>query len=204
MGALATKLGIALLSLMVGGSIVTYNLRVGGVIHLRTDPLSATLTAIDPDAALNKQLLDKGELNDFVAASAASPVLPSRQSSATGPVIGGPGRESANKNLRWGSRTMEEREALVAGLDDLPDDPSLIGNGTPPPLDPLLDHDGDGLTNGQELALGTDPRNPDTDGDSTSDGVEQRRKEAREAHLGDLSYPAGDPLDFYVGGPTPL
>jgi hypothetical protein len=34
------------------------------------------------------------------------------------------------------------------------------------------DFDGDGLSNGEEHALGTDPRNPDTDGDGYSDGVE--------------------------------
>jgi hypothetical protein len=35
-----------------------------------------------------------------------------------------------------------------------------------------LDDDGDGLTNAQELAIGTDPFNPDTDGDGFPDGVE--------------------------------
>jgi YD repeat-containing protein len=34
------------------------------------------------------------------------------------------------------------------------------------------DADGDGLSNAQELLLGTDPLNPDTDGDGFSDGVE--------------------------------
>lgn len=34
------------------------------------------------------------------------------------------------------------------------------------------DFDGDGLPNGQELALGTDPFNPDTDGDGFPDGTE--------------------------------
>jgi hypothetical protein len=34
------------------------------------------------------------------------------------------------------------------------------------------DDDGDGLSNSQELALGTDPNNPDTDGDGLSDGAE--------------------------------
>lgn len=40
-------------------------------------------------------------------------------------------------------------------------------------LDPDLDKDGDGLTNGEELALGSDPWNPDTDGDGMEDGYEQ-------------------------------
>jgi outer membrane protein OmpA-like peptidoglycan-associated protein len=34
------------------------------------------------------------------------------------------------------------------------------------------DDDGDGLTNAEEKALGTDPRNPDTDGDGLNDGEE--------------------------------
>jgi hypothetical protein len=34
------------------------------------------------------------------------------------------------------------------------------------------DSDGDGLTDGQEIALGTDPLNPDTDGDGLTDGQE--------------------------------
>lgn len=46
-----------------------------------------------------------------------------------------------------------------------------------------IDSDGDGLTDEEELQLGTDPGNPDTDGDGISDGVEVR--------LGALGY---DPL----------
>jgi len=37
------------------------------------------------------------------------------------------------------------------------------------------DDDNDGLTNGQELRIGTDPKNPDTDGDGLKDGEEVRR-----------------------------
>jgi hypothetical protein len=39
-------------------------------------------------------------------------------------------------------------------------------------LDPSGDEDGDGLTNGQELTLGTDPYKKDTDGDGVNDPVE--------------------------------
>lgn len=35
-----------------------------------------------------------------------------------------------------------------------------------------LDSDGDGLTDAQELELGTDPHNPDSDGDGLHDGAE--------------------------------
>jgi eukaryotic-like serine/threonine-protein kinase len=41
--------------------------------------------------------------------------------------------------------------------------------GTP---SPFLDSDGDGLTDTQELLIGTDPFNPDTDGDGLTDGEE--------------------------------
>ena len=39
-------------------------------------------------------------------------------------------------------------------------------------LDPAGDEDGDGLTNGQELTLGTDPYQKDTDGDGVNDPME--------------------------------
>jgi hypothetical protein len=39
-------------------------------------------------------------------------------------------------------------------------------------LDPTADSDNDGLTDAQEAALGTDPNNPDTDGDRLKDGDE--------------------------------
>ncbi|PYM12846.1 MAG: hypothetical protein DME18_10345, partial [Verrucomicrobia bacterium] len=48
--------------------------------------------------------------------------------------------------------------------------PDIDHDGIPDRDDP--DIDGDGLTNAQEMQLGTDPRNPDTDGDGLSDGQE--------------------------------
>ena len=41
-----------------------------------------------------------------------------------------------------------------------------------PGSDPNADPDDDGLTNAQEIARGTDPLNPDTDGDDYPDGLE--------------------------------
>ena len=37
---------------------------------------------------------------------------------------------------------------------------------------PVVDSDGDGLTDAEEAELGTDPNNPDSDGDGYEDGVE--------------------------------
>jgi len=49
--------------------------------------------------------------------------------------------------------------------------PALVGPWDGGPTD-VADSDGDGLTDAEEIALGTDPNNPDTDGDGFSDGVE--------------------------------
>ena len=54
---------------------------------------------------------------------------------------------------------------------------ALIGYGVPPEYGPgsvdwLTDTDGDGLTKRVERLLGTNPQNPDTDGDGFSDGEE--------------------------------
>lgn len=57
--------------------------------------------------------------------------------------------------------------------DGLPDDwEARHGLDPNDPADALLDGDGDGLTNLQEHALGTDPTKKDTDGDGVSDGQE--------------------------------
>ena len=53
------------------------------------------------------------------------------------------------------------QEALLDGTDPLDEEDDFT-----------VDRDGDGLTNGEEIDLGTDPLNPDTDGDGINDGVE--------------------------------
>ena len=51
-----------------------------------------------------------------------------------------------------------------------------IAHGPNPRLnDAYLDSDGDGLSNFEEYQLGTDPLNPDTDGDGILDGDESRK-----------------------------
>jgi hypothetical protein len=49
---------------------------------------------------------------------------------------------------------------------------SLLAGGTPGSIEDNTDPDGDGLTDEQELALGTDPLNADSDGDGVDDGTE--------------------------------
>ncbi|HJW69776.1 MAG TPA: hypothetical protein VJ829_10500 [Candidatus Binatia bacterium] len=40
------------------------------------------------------------------------------------------------------------------------------------PFDIITDSDGDGIPDGDEIAMGLDPDNPDTDGDGLTDGQE--------------------------------
>jgi hypothetical protein len=57
--------------------------------------------------------------------------------------------------------------------DGIPDDYEIAHGMNPNnPTDAQADFDHDGLTNLQEFQLGTDPRNPDTDGDGLTDGQE--------------------------------
>ena len=69
--------------------------------------------------------------------------------------------------------------AYVASFSGCVDDRAIFadGNKTNPQekgtvIDPNADDDGDGLTNGQEGEIGTNPNDPDTDDDGLDDGLE--------------------------------
>ena len=70
-------------------------------------------------------------------------------------------------------------DPLVKDTDEggISDGVEVLVDGTNPlngsdDLDPTGDRDGDGLTNGEEQVLGTDPDNPDSDDDGLGDGLE--------------------------------
>ena len=60
--------------------------------------------------------------------------------------------------------------------------------------DCAVDTDNDGLTDGQELAIGTDPGNPDTDGDGLTDGEEVNNIDDPNTTL--VPNGTSNPLDF--------
>jgi concanavalin A-like lectin/glucanase superfamily protein/Big-like domain-containing protein/thrombospondin type 3 repeat protein len=85
-------------------------------------------------------------------------------------------------------------DGILDGIDPNPFTPNadFDGDGIPDTDDP--DIDGDSLSNTDELALGTDARNPDTDGDAWRDGAEV------EAGSNPL-LAASVPILFHVGQP---
>lgn len=80
-------------------------------------------------------------------------------------------REGTGNFNRWDDKTIAERQVLSdqAQSINLPPNISPNSNGTLVGSD---NHDGDCLTNSEETASNTDPRNPDTDGDWVDDCIE--------------------------------
>ena len=78
--------------------------------------------------------------------------------------------------------------------DGLPDSWENLYFGSPTAADPAANPDHDGLTNLQEFQRGTHPVNPDTDGDTLSDGAEVNGT-LNPWNSGVLGTPPGTPTD---------
>jgi hypothetical protein len=77
----------------------------------------------------------------------------------------------------YGQRNLHGPICVDWDGDGLPDDWEIKHGLNPWLNDANLDSDGDGLTNLEEYELGTDPFNPDTDGDGILDSDESRKVE---------------------------
>lgn len=97
-------------------------------------------------------------------------------------------RETTGIFERWGlESSLDQRQALVDAAANIEIDPNDSGRDDSD-LQPNDNHDGDCMTNGEEVALGLDPRNPDTDGDGVDDCIEIDNKTD-----------ANDPTDGGIG-----
>ncbi len=120
--------------------------------------------------------------------------------------VGGTDAFVGQWTVRWvdaGNRAVVYQQASfqvlpVAGGNQAPPQPA------PPPPRANRDSDGDGFLDEDEVNFGTDPYNPDTDGDGLSDGYEvwvfgsDPRKEDTDwdgSFDGDEDYIGGDPWD---------
>ncbi|GEM_PF-619665 len=135
------------------------------------------VNALDPDSDQDK-LLDGTEEGVETPLEAVPP--------AAGSSVGIGGTDLAAGNFLADTDSSTVTFMLVADTDGggaLDGDEDLNGNGNVDPLeiDPNLpeddgllspDADGDGILNEDEGRIGTDPLNPDTDGDTIPDGVE--------------------------------
>jgi hypothetical protein len=73
----------------------------------------------------------------------------------------------------YGEKTVHGPISVDWDGDGLPDDWEIAHGLNPGSNDAHLDLDGDGLTNWEEYLRGTDPLNPDTDGDGILDGEDR-------------------------------
>lgn len=83
-------------------------------------------------------------------------------------------RETTGIYERWLYQPKAQQESLLEDIQTIPLDPNE-SNRDDDSLAPDGDHDGDTITNGDEIAIDYDPRNPDTNGDGTDDRVEVSR-----------------------------
>src|SRR5262245_42089546 len=142
---------------------------------------SPTLTAVGATAQLTVTAVFTSSTSDFTAAATGTNYRTSNPAVAT---VSPDGLVTAHgagvvlvSAVNEGALAVLRLQVVTSGDSDgdgIPDDVE-IANGLDPnnPVDGLDDFDQDGLTNREELMqFGTNPRNPDTDGDTLRDGEE--------------------------------
>ncbi len=172
-------------------SATTLNVRVP--VGATTGPISVTVGAqtatsvaaftvlrlpvvlsVSPKAVLRTQTLANVQVTGAHLAGAAFRFIPSFPASVrvTGAFVD-PSGNSATLNLAFDPSVLGRFVLVATTTDGMSSSVPSQGN-TFAVLDPdgSLDTDGDGLTNSQEISLGTDPLAADTDGDGFSDGME--------------------------------
>lgn len=127
---------------------------------------------------------------DNTAAANPLPIRIASQNEANGTPTGGLRGSMSIARVKIHDTTLSPGEikasfdqaALAFGVGDQDNDgiPTFYENryaflNPTDPSDASKDQDGDGLTNLEEFLAGTDPANPDTDGDGVSDGAEVKR-----------------------------
>ncbi len=161
----------------IGGAVLT-----APVANQRVIEGQRFEAAVSADASLGA-LAARFYLNDVLAASAGPDVAGVFRANLTAPtlaVAGGPAlRVSAQLELPGGGTlaVAEVTLELLAAAGDFDGDGLSNGQEIALGLDPFtndlaLDNDGDGLSNGDEAARGTNPNDADSDHDGLADGAE--------------------------------
>ncbi len=164
-----------LISVSVGGNTVT------SATNETIVPLPV-ITSVSPKAALagTSPTMTVTGVNLIGASFSFAPVAFPPQVNVTSAAINSSGT-SATLALSINASAMGRFTLVATTAIGSSDARPIVGflPGTPafntisvPGSDPSGDPDGDGLTNAQELTIGTDPLNPDTDGDGFPDGLE--------------------------------